>query len=109
MLIIFKSKAAAEIVMYKKHLQEIFTFLDKDLDRGVITAAEAKDVIIKIESYIQEHQKNTENSDPYDDEDMDEIEKHKQLQEVSLSARLYPLLEMLQDANKKQTDILWGV
>lgn len=109
MLITFKSKASADITMYKKHVLELFTVLDKNVDQGVITAQEIDDVIKKIEQYIIDHQVKDEENNDIDENDIDDYEKFKIRQEVSLSARLFPLLEMLKAANQKQKDILWGV
>ena len=41
MLVTFKSKAAAEILMYEAHAKPILDLLGKDIERGVITADEA--------------------------------------------------------------------
>lgn len=113
MLIIFKSKAAAEVIMYKEHIAAVLEMLGKKLERGVITAEETSYVIQQIEKLVEEDkqqrklQEQTKGNE--EDEDLDEFEKKKKLDTVTLSARLFPLLEMLRAANKKQTDVLWGV
>lgn len=113
MLIIFKSKAAAEVIMYKEHIAVVLEMLGKNLERGVITAAETSYAIQQIEKLVEEDkqqrklQERTKGNE--EDEDLDEFEKKKKLDTVTLSARLFPLLEMLRAANKKQTDVLWGV
>ena len=108
MLIIFQSKAAADIVMYKKHVRDLFTILNKELEQGIITPKEIQGVLKKIENYIAENNKNlSENVNKIDEDD--DIEQYKQHQQVSLSARLYPLIEMLKAADKQQKDIVWGV
>lgn len=109
MLITFKSAATAEIVMYKKHIQELFTVLDKDLDRGVITVDEIEGVIKKIDQYIEDcNSKNDENTNNSDD-DKEDNDINFSMQEVNISARLFPLLEMLRESKQKQKNILWGV
>ena len=45
MLITFTSKAAPEVLMYKDHAKRILDLLQKDSDRGVITAAEAPQAV----------------------------------------------------------------
>ena len=52
MLIIFKSKAAAEVIMYEEHAKRILDLLGKDVKRGVITAEEAPAAIARLESEI---------------------------------------------------------
>lgn len=109
MLITFKSTASAEIVMYKKHIQELFFILDKNLDRGVITVQEIDEVIKKIDQYIEEcNSKNEENINNID-LDKEDSETNFSKQEVSISARLFPLLDMLKEAKQKQKNVLWGV
>jgi hypothetical protein len=54
MLITFKSKAAAEIVMYKEHARRILDLLHKDVEQGIITTAELPAAIASIEAAIAE-------------------------------------------------------
>jgi hypothetical protein len=108
MLITFKSSASAEIVMYKKHIQELFTIIGKDLERGVITPEETKGIIDKINQYIFDCNKQHEYNTVGNEQNTDEEENYSK-QEVSISARLFPLLEMLIEGNQKQKNILWGV
>lgn len=114
MLITFKSKAAAEVVMYKEHAKRILDLLHKDLERGVITAAETASAIAKLDTEIAEsrlhsvseevqHDVAAHHGDSGDDND------HEPVEIVTFSSRAYPLLEMLRAANKEQCDILWGV
>jgi hypothetical protein len=112
MLIIFKSKAAAEVIMYKEHIASVLEMLNKDTHRGVITAAETTHVIGLIEKLIEEDKqarKQAEALNSDDEDELDEFEKSKKRDTVTLSARLFPILDMLKSANKKQEDILWGV
>lgn len=114
MLITFKSKAAAEVVMYKEHAKRILELLHKDLDRGVITAAETAGAIAKLEAEIAEsrrhpvseevqHDVDAHHGDNGDDND------HEPVQTVTFSSRAYPLLEMLRAAHKEGRDVVWGV
>ncbi|MFZ6818860.1 DUF1840 domain-containing protein [Undibacterium sp. Ji22W] len=110
MLIIFKSKAAAEVIMYKEHIAVVLELLEKKVDRGVITASEIPGAIAQIEKLIEEDKNQRKLQEKKEeDDDLDEFEKKKKLDTVTLSARLFPLLEMLKAASKEQTDILWGV
>ncbi|MBR7800611.1 DUF1840 domain-containing protein [Undibacterium fentianense] len=109
MLIIFKSKVTGEIVMYKEHVANLFRLLEKNLERGVITAAETNHVIKTIEQLIDEDKQQRKTIAQNEEDDLSDYEKKQQNSVVTLSARMYPLLEMLRMANKKQADILWGV
>ena len=109
MLISFKSKASAEITMYKSHIVPILETLGKSIERGVITAAETSGVISTLESMIEKDRKERLAVEIEDDDDLDDVEKKKKNDIVTLSARLYPLMEMLKAANLQQVDVLWGV
>lgn len=114
MLITFKSKAAAEIVMYQEHAKRILDLFGKDLHRGVITAAEAGPAIAKLEAEIAEsraHEASEEvrrDIDAHHGEQGDDNE-HEPAQPVSFHTRAYPFLEMLRAAQQGGNDILWGV
>lgn len=114
MLITFKSKAAAEVVMYKEHAKRILDLLHKDAGRGVITAAETAGAIAKLEAEIAEsrlhsvseevqHDVAAHHGDNGDDND------HEPVEIVTFSSRAYPLLEMLRAAHKEGRDVVWGV
>ncbi|MFL9927583.1 DUF1840 domain-containing protein [Herbaspirillum lusitanum] len=114
MLITFKSKAAADVVMYESHAKPILDLLHKDIQRGVITAAESGDAISLLEKQIVNsksheaaealerdvHAHHNANGDDHG---------HEKIEPVTFSARAYPLLDMLREARKGNYDVLWGV
>jgi hypothetical protein len=113
MLITFRSKAAAEVMMYKEHAKRILDLLNKDVDRGVITAAEAPAAVATIEKEIAEWRKHHATDDVEKDvkahHGAHEDNDHEGAELVSFSTRAYPLLEMLRAARDQGSDILWGV
>lgn len=113
MLITFRSKAAAEITMYKEHAKRILDLLGKDVHRGVITADEAPQAIHAIETEIAETRAHPASDEVQQDihahaGDEDDPE-HEEMQTVSFATRAFPLLEMLRAAASGGDDILWGV
>ncbi|RJG02989.1 DUF1840 domain-containing protein [Noviherbaspirillum sedimenti] len=116
MLITFKSKAAADILMYAEHAKRLLDLLGKDVARGIITAAETGAAIAKLEAAIEaEHAREAElaaqREAETDDEGSFDAENHRQLaaKTVSFGARAFPLLEMLRAANAAGRDVVWGV
>lgn len=113
MLVTFKSKAAADIIMYETHAQPFFDLLNKDSKRGIITAAECDHASALLSQQIA----NSKAAEPakvdpsdIDEQDDDANEKKAALKKhVTFSARFYPLLEMLQAAKKSNADIVWGM
>lgn len=113
MLITFKSKAASEVIMYKEHAKPILDLLHKDLERGVITAAETASAIAKLEAEIAANRQLQAQKDaPHDtaaQNSDNDYEDQKPVEIVTFSTRAYPLLEMLRAAHKDGQDIMWGV
>ena len=112
MLITFKSKAYPNVMMYQDHAKRILDLLNKDSDRGVITAEEAGRAVKLLENEIEESRKHQ----PTDEMEQDvmahngeEDTEHEPVEVVSFSTRAFPLLEMLRAARDQQTDVLWGV
>lgn len=113
MLITFKCKSYPEVLMYQEHAKRVLDLLHKEPERGVITSAEAAKAVELVEGEIEEsrkHQASDQVSQDIqahhgDDDDHD----HQQIQAVSFSTRMYPLLEMMRSARDNKTDILWGV
>ncbi|MBK4736481.1 DUF1840 domain-containing protein [Noviherbaspirillum pedocola] len=113
MLMTFKSRAAAEILMYREHAQRILDMLGKDVDQGVITVAELPAAIARLEKEIEAsraearaHQAEEEAARDSFDKDDDDVAP---VQSVSFATRAYPLLEMMRAALKEQLPVMWGV
>ena len=107
MLITFKSNAAADLLMYKAHAKPFLDSLGKDLDQGTLTAEEMAAAITALENEIT-LSKQHPGANPDDNKDSygDDLESGKQ---VSISARAFPLLEMMRAAQKENTFVMWGV
>ncbi len=108
MLVTFKSKAAAEVLMYGIHAKPILDLLGKDVARGVITADEAGEAIRRIESEIavrHDQEEKAANARGNDDDDAPDPRGNH----ISFGTRAYPLLEMLRAANREHEFVMWGV
>lgn len=114
MLITFKTKAAAEVIMYKEHAKRMLDLFQKDLDRGVLTVAEIGPAIAKLEAEIVASRIHAPSEEIKHDIDLhhnkngDDAE-HEAAQEVGFAVRAYPLLELLRAAQKQGKDVVWGV
>jgi len=114
MLVTFKSKAAAEVMMYEEHAKRILDLLEKDVKRGVITSEEAAHAVDKLEQEIAESRTHPVTEEVHRDvlahhgEDRDDPE-HAPVEFVSFATRAYPLLEMLRAARHDRQDVMWGV
>ena len=130
MLVIFKSKAGGDIIMFEENAKQILDLLNKDTDKGIITAEQTADAIVKLENEI-ERRKMIEAQEKAERERIEKEEREKKEKEeedegkdpkddrkkevtrpeppVSFSARTYPFMQLLKAANKKKKDIYWGV
>lgn len=114
MLITFKSKASAEVIMYEQHAKRILDLLQKDVKLGVITAAESSAAITKLEIALLDSR-----SHPLSDNVQQDVVTHhnengddpghEPVQAVNFASRIHPLLEMLREAHKHHHDVFWGV
>lgn len=115
MLITFTSKAAAEVTMYKEHARRALELLHKNVDRGVLTFAETANAIKVIEEAVAESRAHPISEEVVhdieahtDDDDKEHEHEHEAAPKVSFSARMFPLLDMLRAAHKKQHDVIWS-
>jgi len=114
MLVTFKSKAAAEVLMYEDHAKRILDLLHKDVTRGIITANEMPGAIARLEAEIAESKTHPASEEVQRDvsthhgESGDDNE-HEPVEVVTFSTRAYPLLEMMRAAQKDGKDVMWGV
>lgn len=114
MLITFKSKAAAEVIMYKEHAKRILDLFNKDVERGVITAAETGAALAKLNAAIEESRARPASDGTADTSTLqgnhaDDDQGRAANQTVSFATRAYPFLEMLRAAQKRGVDIAWGI
>ncbi len=114
MLVTFKSKAAAEVLMYEEHAKRILDLLNKDVKRGIITSAEAPNAVARLEAEIAESRLHPTSEEVRRDVmahhgDEGDDNEHEPVQFVSFATRAYPLLEMLRAARNEGHDVMWGV
>ena len=114
MLITFKSKAAADVLMYEAHAKPLLDLLHKDIKRGVITAAETGGAVTKLEAEIASHKAHATTNEMERDvvahhSETHDDHQHEERAPVSFATRAFPLLDMLREAYKGQFDVMWGV
>lgn len=110
MLITFKSKAAAEVLMYTTHAKPILDLLGKDVARGVITAEEIGGAIQQIEAEIaRRKQADAAQDAAAGNQNDDQASDAAHADHVSFATRIFPLLEMLRAAQRDKEFVMWGV
>jgi len=101
-LVIFRSRAASEIIMLAETAHRLLELAGKSVaDRGVITAAQIDDALARLQSAVDaEPPVAAPPADPAADPGAPP---------VTLRQRAYPLIEMLRAAQKRQVDVTWGI
>jgi hypothetical protein len=110
-LVVFRSKAAGEILMFAEPARRLLGIIGKaDLERGVIVADEVGAALERLVRAVEAETAELQaaraqgNAPPEPDEDMPRM-----LHPVTLRQRAYPLIEMLRAAQKRHVDVTWGV
>lgn len=108
MLVIFRAKPAAEILMFAEHAREVlhaagrlYTELP---ERGVITVEQIPELIAGIEHAIT---LDTASPFPNDEDEHSETKEHPVMQPVTFRQRSFPLLAMLKICLEHNADITW--
>ena len=107
-LVIFRSKAAADITMFAENARRIFEIIGRpESARGVITTEQVPDALQRLTAAVE--QENAQHREASVDAGHDEPEsKAAQARGVTFSQRAFPLIEMLRTAQKKNVDVTWG-
>jgi hypothetical protein len=101
-LVVFRSRAASEIVMLPDTAQRLLELMGRSMaERGVITHGQINDALTRLQEAVEQEKK----SDAPRSNDDDPPGTHP----VSLRQRAYPLLEMLRAAHKQGVDVTWGI
>ena len=108
MLIVFHSKAAAEVLMFAQHALPNLKaagkpYTDTLPERGVITRDQLEAAIQGIEQAIS-----ADTTDEYsDDKDDNDDRTHPIMQPGSFRRRAFPLLAMLRLSREHDADVIW--
>ncbi len=107
MLIPFKSKAAADFFMLQTHAAPLFEMMGKSITaQGVIPASD----IVTCLSKLQMGLANTPAANPITADSQSSESAHDSAEHtIGLKQRAWPLIDMLERANRKQVDVMWGV
>lgn len=101
-LIIFRSRAASEIVMFARDADTLLRIVGKEpAVRGVIRADDIPAALQALESAVSEHPE----TDPPEGDTPDS----PQSSHVGLRQRAFPLLQMLSAAGRRHVDVTWGI
>lgn len=111
MLVIFKSDVSADVIMHGDAGKTLIAAVGKDPEdaKGIVTVEQLPDAIARLRAAIEEdrarHALPTE-----DDEAADrDAGRTGMAAPVSLAQRAWPLMDMLERAQREQVPVVWGV
>jgi len=109
MLVVFHSKAAAEVLMFSQHALPILKaagkpYTDTLPERGVITREQLPAAIKGIEQAMSIED---DSEDDIDTNEHSESVMHPVSQPVSFRRRAFPLLAMLRLSLEHDADVIW--
>lgn len=107
MLIVFKSRAAANVLMFSEHAQTIMQVVGRSYpeglpERGVITHDQLPDAIQALERAMATDKEQDQAAAQDNDEPV-----HPIAEPVSFRQRAWPLLTMLKTSSEKEADVMW--
>jgi Domain of unknown function (DUF1840) len=110
-LVVFRSKAAAEIYMFAETARRLLQIMGKaESERGVIRAEEVAETLNRLTAAVEQ-----EKADLRDDRARRELDERtgdahgERVPPITLGQRAFPLIEMLRAAQRKRVDVTWGV
>ncbi|AUN95937.1 DUF1840 domain-containing protein [Pseudazoarcus pumilus] len=110
MVVTFKSRAAADVIMLGDHAHALLRILGKDADarQGILTAEQLPDAIAALQAAIEaDRERDRQRQNEPEDENEDEPPPTGIGAAVSLHQRGWPLLEMLRQSLDADKPVTW--
>lgn len=107
-MIRFSSNATGDVQMLRAHAEILLAAIGKELgERGVITPAEMPAAIAALESAGQRdrHERQALEAEEQDDSDDEDVKSNQ----IGLSQRAFPLVQMMKHAQAEDASIVWGI
>ena len=106
MLIIFKSKASGDVIMFGDIGKQLLGVMGKRPEpQGIITPEQLPDAISRLQDAIARSKAPPAVKDAPDTE---ENAAGSERASISLAVRAIPLLELLQRSHKAKAPVIWG-
>lgn len=105
-MIRFSSPAAADVLMLDEHAKRLLELIGKAPQRGAIAADEIPAALAALRDAIERERRAAPPADGDEDEDR---EHEDQPPPVDLARRAWPLMEMLEKAQRKGAAVSWGL
>jgi len=103
-LVVFRSRAAAEIVMLGESASRLLGILGREVsERGVVRASDLDEAILRLTRAVEAERAQGPDTGAGGDE------LPLAGRPVTLGQRAWPLLEMMRAARRRGVDVTWGI
>jgi hypothetical protein len=111
MLITFKSGASADVIMFGEPAKTLLGILGKDADdaKGIVTVEQLPAAIARLRAAIDEERARLAAQGEEDEAAAREAGRTGMAAPVNLAQRAWPLLDMLEAAQRAGVPVVWGV
>jgi hypothetical protein len=109
MLIVFKSKAAGDVMMFGDVAMTLMEVMGKDpADKGIVTVEQLPDAIARLKAAVAQDKAERPVID-HDERLFEKTPEGGKREVVSLARRAVPLIELLEYSLKEEVPVTWGV
>ncbi len=109
MLIVFKSKAAGDVMMFDDVAQSLMEIMGKDPDdKGIVTVEQLPEAIARLKAAVAQDKAEKPVVD-HDERIFEKTAEGGKREHVSLARRAVPLIELLEYSLKEEVPVTWGV
>ncbi|MBX3684520.1 MAG: DUF1840 domain-containing protein [Rhodocyclaceae bacterium] len=107
MLIIFKSPASGDVIMFEKNGKEMLEIIGKDRNdaKGIVTVEQLPAAIGKLKAAVQEDKARQAEQDGANPD----VDPRTGVQLISLAQRAVPLIELMEYSLRDKVPVTWGV
>ena len=109
MLIVFKSKAAGDVMMFGDVAHTLMEIMGKDpADKGIVTVEQLPEAIARLKAAVAQDKAEKPVVD-HDERVFEKTPEGGKREVVSLARRAVPLIELLEFSLKEKVPVTWGV
>ena len=109
MLIVFKSKAAGDVMMFGDVAHSLMEIMGKSPDpKGIVTVEQLPDAIARLKAAVAQDKAEKPVVD-HDERVFEKTPEGGKREHVSLARRAVPLIELLEYSLKEEVPVTWGV
>jgi hypothetical protein len=109
MLIVFKSRAAGDVMMFGDVAYALMEIMGKDpAEKGIVTAEQLPEAIARLKAAVAQDKAEKPVVD-HDERVFEKTPEGGKREHVSLARRAVPLIELLEYSLKEAVPVTWGV